>query len=956
MDENLRLRILGDSTGAVDAIKKVEVAARASAETIGGIYERMGSILKGAIGFAGVGLALEKGLDLASKQQSLQAVQTQLLQNQGLIGQSFLGTMVQQVGSSKKYSSELDKQATTLSLQTGLAKNAYIQAQNLLLPNQDLSKLWIKNKDNLQLATLTAGNLAEVMGTGAGGVTSSARMLARSLADPAKHMSSMTRYGVTLSLEEQKRIKSVEKTNGLLAAQQLFLQDINKHVKGTAQASIAPIDQLKNTISLFMQDIGMGFLPILDSLVASLDPFIKAFEPIMQGFAKGIASISESLGSSLGNVLTAFVPIIDVFTQGVLPALLSMLVPILKLVGDVTKIFVDQLGGLTGTAGVLGAISAIFVKMGLAVSKNLMIAVKQLTDSFQQMANNGTLKAFLDSIVTSLTALAPILPALANIFAQFLTALIPAIPVFTQMLTLMINAFAWLAGKGSTAITFISQNLGVLSGIIKVLAVPLAALAAVWFTKGLFLTPIELMVGGIGKVGRSLGTLKSLMGGMRGVAGDVFGSQSGNGLRGGFASRVSAPMERIGGILKEREAGRLANLVSRGKITEEEYSKRLASGAGSRLLGKSNSLFSSILGGNLTGMSSPLPKNQLDATNKNTQALHGLTTKLGGGYSFGGSNSPLGGVTGALEKSATKSGFFSKLSGGLLKAGGSTLGRGAIGAVAGLAVSALVPQLQKIMPKSVANVAGGVMSGAAAGSMFGAPGMLIGGAIGGITQLYKNFKPFRDLVHEVFNVFKKIGGYLKDGISFYIKGIGIEFKIVKTIVMDIWKAIKFMWDGLVGGAKMAWGIVTGVFNAITNAASSVWNAFYNGFVTVANAIIGVYDATIGWIPGMHVNKLKPVGPGNTKPKGKMHSGGIVPGMTGREVPMMLQAGEAVMSINQVRNANRGGNGAGNTLNIHPNAFSVTVNGSADAHVTAQIKTHVDAQFQELHRTLRAMGR
>jgi hypothetical protein len=706
-----------------------------------------------------------------------------------------------------------------------------------------------------------------------------------------------------------------------------------------------------------MQDIGMGFLPILDSLVASLDPFVKAFEPIMQGFAKGIASISESLGSSLGNVLTAFVPIIDVFTQGVLPALLSMLVPILKLIGDVTKVFVDQLGGLTGTKGILGEISATFVKMGNAVAKNLMTGVNELVKAFDKMVKDGTLPAFLNAIVTALTALAPILPALATVFAQFLTALIPAIPMFTKVLTLMIDAFAWLAGKGSTAITFISQNLGVLSGIIKVIAVPLAALAAVWFTKSLFLTPIELMVGGIGKVGRSLGTLKSLMGGMRGVFGDVTGSQSGNGLRGGFASRISAPMERIGGILKERQAGHLANLVSRGKITEEEYSKRLASGAGSRLLGKSNSLFSSILGGNLTGMSSPLPKNQLDATNKNTQALHGLTTKLGGGYSFGGSNSPLGGVTGALEKSATKSGFFSKLSGGLLKVGGSTLGKGAIGAVAGLAVSALVPQLQKIMPKSVANVAGGVMSGAATGSMFGPWGAAIGGAIGGIIQLYKNFKPLRDLVHEVFNVFKNIGGYLKDGISFYIKGIGIEFKIVKTIVMDIWKAIKFMWDGLVSGAKMAWGIVSGMFNGIKSAALAVWDTFYSAFVTVANLLIGAYQNTIGRLPFMpKVSKIANNPPGTQKPKGKMHSGGIVPGMTGREVPMMLQAGEAVMSINQVRNANRGGNGAGNTLNIHPNAFSITVNGSADAHVTAQIKTHVDAQFQELHRTLRAMGR
>jgi hypothetical protein len=87
---------------------------------------------------------------------------------------------------------------------------------------------------------------------------------------------------------------------------------------------------------------------------------------------------------------------------------------------------------------------------------------------------------------------------------------------------------------------------------------------------------------------------------------------------------------------------------------------------------------------------------------------------------------------------------------------------------------------------------------------------------------------------------------------------------------------------------------------------------------------------------------------------KHHSGGIVQGPRGKEVPAILQAGEAVTSLAQM-NANRGNTG-GNSLAVHPGAVSIVVNGNADHATTAEIKAHVEAQFKELHRTLKSMGR
>ena len=141
-----------------DAFRRIGEAGKKSAEVAAHHYEELGRIIKRAVGWTGAYVALEKGLDLASEQVKLQKVQAQIITNNGLKQAAFVGKLEGWVKKTKDgiqtsdrwYSSALDAQANKLSLLTGLAKNQFVHAQNLLLPNQDLSKLLAHHKGTME--------------------------------------------------------------------------------------------------------------------------------------------------------------------------------------------------------------------------------------------------------------------------------------------------------------------------------------------------------------------------------------------------------------------------------------------------------------------------------------------------------------------------------------------------------------------------------------------------------------------------------------------------------------------------------------------------------------------------------------------------------------------------------------------------------------------------------------
>jgi hypothetical protein len=141
-----------------------------------------------------------------------------------------------------------------------------------------------------------------------------------------------------------------------------------------------------------------------------------------------------------------------------------------------------------------------------------------------------------------------------------------------------------------------------------------------------------------------------------------------------------------------------------------------------------------------------------------------------------------------------------------------------------------------------------------------------------------------------------------------------------------WSGIKnvfgAIWDGIRGivmfGVAMIRNALDGLLDWVGSAFSNIGNAILSPFRAALGAFRGLWNSTIGgkgfttpsWVPGFGGKEFRiPT----------LHTGGIVPGPLGKEVPAILQAGEAVLPIQAVRNLAAERQGGGTTYNITVNA-------------------------------------
>lgn len=137
-----------------------------------------------------------------------------------------------------------------------------------------------------------------------------------------------------------------------------------------------------------------------------------------------------------------------------------------------------------------------------------------------------------------------------------------------------------------------------------------------------------------------------------------------------------------------------------------------------------------------------------------------------------------------------------------------------------------------------------------------------------------------------------------------------------------WNGIKNVfggiWDGIKGIVSFGVGVIrsalSGLLGWVGSAFSNIGNAILSPFRSALGAFRGLWNSTIGgkgfrtpdWVPGFGGREFRiPT----------LHTGGIVPGPIGQEVPAILQAGEAVLPIQAVRNLAAERQGGGTTYNI-----------------------------------------
>ena len=695
MDESMRIRILGDASNAQTAFQQVEQAAQVAADKVTGSFAHLGGLFKRTIGFAGIAVGIDTALTSASKLINAQKAQSQLIENQSKQQGSLIKLQDFQLeGGAKEYqwkSKTLDAMATQLSLSNAISKQDIVMAQNRQLTNTDLLKFYatgngllakqnqtykdIVNQAKLQgdamsgsqaaMATTltTAANLAEVTGRGING---SMMMLTRLMADPAKRMSSMSRMGIQIAKSDQTRIIALEKQKGLVAAQGELLNVLDKTYHNIAATATSPVEVLKNALANIWTALGEGLMPVLESLSSVVIDVVTPLIPVLQSMGKLIEEVAKALGTSLGSLISDLVPFIDLIVKGLLPAFLDLITPLVQMADKAITPLATAFGKLVGAGTDIGPLSQMFLTMGDTISKNLKPAVDFISQQFDKMSKNGDLNKMMSSVLDTFKALAPVLPQLAVSFAQLVIAITPAfiaaLPdmvkafgLFVQILVKLTPLLTTVIGWLTKLVSLITSNKG-LTGAIGVLA-------ALWFSKNLFLTPIMAAASGVGML---MGKLVSL-GSATKTTGGLFKSffTGGNG-------------NRIGGVVEYR-ASRLENQAARTgtKLANAQNTKWFGIGSSTsrikRLEGELESQTTAAkllrtrqatvgtLGGGLKGLAKSLfgvglgtafnPTNQLDATNQNTQALVQLTEAMHKGGPFGGGLS--GGYGGGLSGAGT---------------------------------------------------------------------------------------------------------------------------------------------------------------------------------------------------------------------------------------------------------------------------------------------------------------
>lgn len=162
-----------------------------------------------------------------------------------------------------------------------------------------------------------------------------------------------------------------------------------------------------------------------------------------------------------------------------------------------------------------------------------------------------------------------------------------------------------------------------------------------------------------------------------------------------------------------------------------------------------------------------------------------------------------------------------------------------------------------------------------------------------------------DLWNGIQQVGRDIWGWVQDVKQWILDGWNDVVGFVTGIPKRISDALSGMWDFVwgavvtVGGwISGAWdtivGTVTGLPGRIADAATGLWDGLKAGLqdalnwcIDRVNDLLGGINRVASWIPGVS-DTLIP-----TIPHVKFHSGGVVPGAPGSELPALLQAGETV---------------------------------------------------------------
>lgn len=141
-------------------------------------------------------------------------------------------------------------------------------------------------------ATQAAVDLAAA---GFGSIDTNAKQLGKALEDPEKGITALKKAGVSFTKQQQDQIKTWAKSGKLAEAQNAILQEVEKQVGGTAEATANSSDKMAVAWEDAQQSLGEVLLPVVDKGAALLQKFADFAEKnktavvVLAGVIAGLA-------------------------------------------------------------------------------------------------------------------------------------------------------------------------------------------------------------------------------------------------------------------------------------------------------------------------------------------------------------------------------------------------------------------------------------------------------------------------------------------------------------------------------------------------------------------------------------------------------------------------------------------------------------------------------------------
>lgn len=181
---------------------------------------------------------------------------------------------------------ELKKHAASLQTVTNFGDETTIGAQAVLASFREI------RGDIFKEATVAIQDMSAVLGTDLQGA---AIQVGKSLNDPTKGITALSRAGVAFTAQQKEQIKTMQAAGDIVGAQRIILAELKGEFGGAAAAIADPITQMKNNLGDFGEVIGTAVLPVVHALAEGISTATTA----TQGFIEVQENMRE-FGAFIG--------------------------------------------------------------------------------------------------------------------------------------------------------------------------------------------------------------------------------------------------------------------------------------------------------------------------------------------------------------------------------------------------------------------------------------------------------------------------------------------------------------------------------------------------------------------------------------------------------------------------------------------------------------------------------